>query len=63
MVLMTPQFAKIVWNGARTTGNPVYPQGGSSWSYKVYGCPVVSPWPSISYLPKANAVTILTSQI
>ena len=30
MVLMTPQLAKIVWNGARTTGNPVYPQGGSS---------------------------------
>ena len=30
MVLMTPQLEKIVWNGARTTGNPVYPQGGSS---------------------------------
>ena len=30
MVLMTPQLEKIVWNGARTTGNPVYPHGGSS---------------------------------
>ena len=28
---MTPQLEKIVWNGARTTGNPVYPQGGSSF--------------------------------
>ena len=24
---------KIVWNGARTTGNPVYPHGGSSFSF------------------------------
>ena len=30
MVLMTPKLEKIVWNGARTTGNPVYPHGGSS---------------------------------
>ena len=30
MVLMTPQLEKIVSKGARTTGNPVYPQGGSS---------------------------------
>ena len=33
MVLMTPQLAKIVWNGARTTGNPVYPQGGLVTKY------------------------------
>ena len=27
--LMT--LKKVVWNGARTTGNPVYPHGGSSF--------------------------------
>ena len=36
MVLMTPQFEKkIVWNGARTTGNPVYPHGESSLFFSV----------------------------
>ena len=30
MVLMTPQLEKIACNAARTTGNPVYPHGGSS---------------------------------
>ena len=31
MVFMTPQLKKIPWNGARTTGNPVYPHRGSSF--------------------------------
>ena len=28
---MTSQLEKIAWNAARTTGNPVYPHGGSSF--------------------------------
>ena len=36
---MTPQLKKIVWNGARTTGNPVYPHGGSSFHVVLsHGC-------------------------
>ena len=26
-----PNWKKIAWNAARTTGNPVYPHGGSSF--------------------------------
>ena len=45
MVLMTRQLEKIVWNGSRTTGNPVYPHGGSSLLYTQHDYPIaVFPW-------------------